>query len=170
MNRRQLLVSGGSVLALALAPAVVAAAPTTTFVAPTTNIVHLAGRIGQKYRFDVKEVLNLLGLDPDHVETATEAPTQSEFNSYWWNYDNFYGESVDVARSLAERGARDIYERARLMVSIKRKLNLRFNFSPFDETKWMDSPSPRLQGKTFRTVMKEDLRHAAQVLDFALKD
>ena len=167
MNRRQLLISGASAVALAVAPAVAVAAPATPFVPPTTNIVHLAGRIGQKYRFNEREVLQLLGLDPSTFAVAVADDVKSkEFFEFCYSEPVY--ESVDVARSLAEDGAHDIYERARQIIGIKRKLNLHFNFDAYDETRWLDTPNPHLRGLTFRSVMTRNLRLATEVIDRAL--
>jgi len=165
MNRRQLLISGASAVALASAPAVSAAASATPFVRPTTNIVHLAGRIGQKYRFNEREVLQLLGLDPSTFTVSDDVKPEGYFEIF---SSEPVHESVDVARSLAEDGAHDIYERAQQIIGIKRKLNLHFNFNSYEETRWLDTPNPRLRGLTFRSVMTRNLRLATEVIDSAL--
>ena len=169
MNRRQVLLTGGAVTALALVPSVVVAATQAAFTPPTTNVVHIAGRIGHKYLFGEAEMLELFGLDPSGiVNNAESAPRQVSFFDVG-GYDRDMFDTVEIARSFADRGAVDVYDRARRIISIKRKLNLHFNFSLVDETVWMDTPNPYLQGKTFRAVMRQDIRFADHVLDTVLQ-
>lgn len=165
MNRRQFFISGGALTILALAPAVAVGAPAAPYVPPATNVVHLAGRIGQKYRFEEREILRLLGLDPSAFTIADDVKSEEFFE---FCSSEPVPESVDVARSLAEEGAHDIYGRAELVIGIKRKMNLHFNFNSYEEVRWLDTPNPHLHGLTFRNVMKSDLRLAAQVIDQAL--
>ena len=113
-------------------------------------------------------MLELFGLDPSGiVNNAESAPRQVSFFDVG-GYDRDMFDTVEIARSFADRGAVDVYDRARRIISIKRKLNLHFNFSLVDETVWMDTPNPYLQGKTFRAVMRQDIRFADHVLDSAL--
>ena len=166
MNRRKFLLASGSVVALAFAPSAAMALPATPppFVPPTTNVVHLAGRIGQKCLFSGDDVLHMPGLDPTTIKAVEREPHPWDGGYEYSHYDR-----VDAARSLAERGAHDVYERARLVIDIRRKLNLHFNFMQDDQLHWLDKPNRLLQDKTFREVMMQDLRHAAHVIDFALQ-
>ena len=175
MNRRQLLISGGSVLALAASPAAAMVAPAAApFVPPTTNIVHLAGRIGQRCLFTDDDVLQMLGLDPKNIIIAKKK-VKKKRGAYDGIYDRdgdyrrTHYERVDQARSLAQDGTHDIYERAQLVIGIKRKLNLHFNFAQYEQIHWLDAPNPHLKGLTFREVMKADLQFAAKNIDLALQ-
>jgi hypothetical protein len=164
MNRRKFLISGSSILALAAMPSAVAAVPVAPFVPPTTNVVHLAGRIAQKCLFSEDEVLHLLGLIPSKI-VVEENPKPSWMEPYEANYYD----RVDQARLLAEDGAHDIYERARLVIDLRRKLNEHFNYDSEDQLHWLNRPNSYLHGRTFREVMIVDLRLAAGVIDEALK-
>lgn len=166
MNRRQFLVSGGSVLGLALAPAAEAATPVAPFVPPTTNIVHLAGRIGQKCLFTADDLLRLLGLDSTSIKTGECEATPHEYDD---DYARLYYDRMEKARSLAEEGAHDVYKRAQLVISIKRKMNLHFNFARDEQVFWLNQPNPHLKGMTFRQVMKFNLPFAAKTIDLALE-
>ena len=75
-----------------------------------------------------------------------------------------------VRMLLAEKGARDIYERAQSVIDIKRTLNLHFNFAHYEQIDWLDAPNPRLQGMTFRHVMQRDIRFATEIIDSLLQD
>ncbi|HVV39346.1 MAG TPA: hypothetical protein VHD31_03420 [Candidatus Paceibacterota bacterium] len=173
MNRRQFLVSGGSLFALALGPSITMAVPVAPFVPPTTNIVHLAGRIASLYSIPSDDLLHILGLNPDQVEKVKEEAAQAIYadeNRNWLNPEKaqYYAE-LDGVHSLAEGGNQDIYERARLVIDIKRKMNTRFNFDRVLQTDWLYWTNPHLKGMTFHEVMKADLRLAAEVVDLALQ-
>ena len=166
MNRRQVLLSGGSIVALVLVPAAIVAAPAAPFVAPTTNIVHLASRIGHNYGFKEAELLQLLGADPSKMVMGSAREPE---DAYVYDPYEHIRAQLDTAYSQAEAGAHDIYERARQVIGIKRKLNLHFNFYHEAERRWLDAPNPRLQGLTFRQVMRRNLRLASEVIDQALE-
>jgi hypothetical protein len=171
MDRRQFLISGGSVFALALTPSVATAAPAAPFVPPTTNIVHLACRIAETCKFKGDDVLRMLSVDPDTFKaTRKERPGYMEdYDLYVEDQNILYYDDAEEMRTLAEKGAHDIYECARLVIGIRRKLNLHFNFSIDEQVAWMDRPNPHLKGMTFREVMKADLQLAAEVVDTALQ-
>jgi|GEM_PF-4902382 hypothetical protein len=167
MNRRQVLISGGSAVALVLAPAIAIADTMATFVPPTTSIVHLAARIGHKYFFDEDELVELFGLNPPEITVGDDSARLGADH-----YDDGYGliwNRMEVVSSIAERGARDVYHRARLIIGIKEKLIAHFGFSLCDHLSWINAPKTLLQGETFRALMMKDLRHAANILDFALQ-
>jgi hypothetical protein len=129
--------------------------------------VHLAARIGHKYFFDEDELVELFGLNPPEVKVV-DSSRRLDVD----HYDDGYGliwNRMDVVRSIAEHGARDVYHRARLIIGIKEKLIAHFGFSQRDQRNWIKAPNTLLRGESFRALMIKDLRHAAHVIDFALQ-
>ena len=166
------MIIGGSAAALAIYPpvALAASAPTATrvFVPPTTKTIHLAGRIAWQCEFQGDDILRMLGLDPYSLEVVEqEGDNPNAFIRYTEEFDKEYGGRMDAARLLAEND-HDIYERAELVIAIKRKLNLHFGFSKLQQLEWLYMPNPQLEGQTFQELMVTDLRQAAEVVDSLL--
>lgn len=174
MNRRKFLATSGSLAAVAATPSIafatVSQAP-VAFVPPTTNTISLAGRLAHLYKFEPTDLLKLLDLDSNKIP-----PPSKEDMSHYSNYADYrdaftdlYGEQMHEARAIAKNGAITIFKRARMIIDIKQKLNLHFDFSQTAQIEWLDMPNRHLEEMTFRELMLTDLELASNSVEFALQ-